>query len=79
MGEEKEACWSCMHGRPKGLFITAIDPCLCLLLPLPAPELLPLQLLTVPLLSSQPFKNRKGVYTGTLGAHVGCHPQNRYN
>ena len=40
-----------LHGRPTGLFITAL-PCLCLLLPLPAELPLPLQLLMASLLSS---------------------------
>ena len=84
MGKENEACWSCMHGRPTGLFITAspLAFAFCFLLqPLELP--LPLQLLTVPLLSSQPFSwglrlqnQGQGVHTGALGAHFEIHPQN---
>jgi len=59
-------------------------------LPLPlslaAPQLpLLLQLLKVPLLSSQPFswglglqEPGQGVHTGALGAHFDFHPQNHY-
>ena len=64
-----------MHGRPTGL-----APCLCLLLPLPAPELplLP-QLLMVSLLSSQLLSCGQGLeeqgqggshwHAGMLGSH----------
>jgi len=65
--------------------LPSLAPCLCLfllqLLELP----LPLQLLTVPLLSSQPFswglglqEPGQGVHTGALGAHFNFHPQNHY-
>jgi len=61
--------------------LPSLAPCLCLfllqLLELP----LPLQLLTVPLLSSQPFswglglqEPGQGVHTGVLGAHFDFNP-----
>ena len=72
--------------HPTGLGIPSLAPCLCLfllqLLELP----FPLQLLTVPMLSSQPFswglrlqEPGQGFHTGALEAHFDVHPQNQYN
>ena len=65
--------------------LPSLAPCLCLfhlqLLELP----FPLQLLTVLMLSSQPFswglrllEPGQGVHTGALEAHFDVHPQNHY-
>ena len=89
MDASKGACegWRRVLGAARAPHrpLPSLTPYLCLfllqLLELP----LPLQLLTVPMLSSQTFswgmrlqKPGQGVHTGALGAHFDFHPRNHY-